>query len=719
MWHLLEAERYEPRLVCVPFALAMVALLIVIAYTLVMHGAPLLRATLLCYALTILPYSMGTTLASAAVDAQTARDLYRLGIAWVPLGSASAMVFQLVLAGKARATRPWIALALAGGLAWGVVGSLTDIAVSGVQWLPIGMYFFVPGRGLLFGFAFIVVVSAAGWLTLLRAYRDETHPQRRRQMSGVLWSMGLSWCGLVDVLVAFGVGWFPFAWLFMVLGVVFAVRALFFDDLLRARAVDTRAPLALVYGLAALTVGWLVVRSLRGASSWQLGLALAASYAGVRLVIATGVVLIQGERRREGPLDRVLAQLATRLGTARSIAEIATHTGDAIEVAAGVRPTLLVPASADWSWRRPDGAPVDEAATPDPLLLGWMLERGGVLTRDDLETARLADLGPALERLFDAHKALAIAPLVRRDEVVGLILVPAAVGRDLRADELRTIDRLRDRVAAALVHARMTAEAQSRVAIEREVELAAAVQAAFVPAATLHRTGALDVFGSWEPTSRCGGDWWAMYPLPDDRALVVIGDVTGHGVAAAMVTAAAKGACDAAVKLMGGDVDLVSLMARLDGAVRKVGAGRLHLTCFAALVDAPRGQVSFANAGHVVPYLCRVGATAELELHALVARGNPLGAGASPVTRTSSRGIAPGDVIVWYTDGLVESVDPEGKQFGDRRMQRLLKRLDHAHLDPESVHDAIAGAAAAHRAGRPIPDDLTLVVARVRGEARA
>jgi sigma-B regulation protein RsbU (phosphoserine phosphatase) len=210
-----------------------------------------------------------------------------------------------------------------------------------------------------------------------------------------------------------------------------------------------------------------------------------------------------------------------------------------------------------------------------------------------------------------------------------------------------------------------------------------------------------------------------MYPLPGDRALVVIGDVTGHGVAAAMVTAAAKGACDAAVRLMGAELDLVTLMARLDGAVRKVGAGRLHLTCFAALVDAAHGQVSFANAGHVVPYLCRVGPTPELELHALVARGNPLGAGAAPVTRTSARGVEPGDLIVWYTDGLVESVDPEGKQFGDRRMQRLLKRLDRAHLDPEAVHDAIAGAASAHRAGRPIPDDLTLVVARVRGEARA
>jgi serine phosphatase RsbU (regulator of sigma subunit) len=76
-------------------------------------------------------------------------------------------------------------------------------------------------------------------------------------------------------------------------------------------------------------------------------------------------------------------------------------------------------------------------------------------------------------------------------------------------------------------------------------------------------------------------------------------------------------------------------------------------------------------------------------------------------------------VLVWYTDGLVESLDPDGRMFGDRRMQKLLRRLDRARMDPESVHDAIAGAAAAHRAGRAIEDDMTLVVARVRAEAAA
>src|SRR5262249_10314161 len=159
----------------------------------------------------------------------------------------------------------------------------------------------------------------------------------------------------------------------------------------------------------------------------------------------------------------------------------------------------------------------------------------------------------------------------------------------------------------------------------------------------------------------------------------------------------------------GDDIDLVGLMGQLDAAVRRVGAGRLHLTCFLALVDPHAGEVRFVNAGHVVPYLIRDTGKAELDIHALVARGNPLGAGATPVTRSATRPVQPGDVIIWYTDGLVEGIDPSGAQFGDRRMQRVLRRLDPARLDPETVHDAIAGAASAHRAGQRHTDDMTLV----------
>jgi serine phosphatase RsbU (regulator of sigma subunit) len=115
--------------------------------------------------------------------------------------------------------------------------------------------------------------------------------------------------------------------------------------------------------------------------------------------------------------------------------------------------------------------------------------------------------------------------------------------------------------------------------------------------------------------------------------------------------------------------------------------------------------------------LCRPGAQA-IELHALVGRGNPIGTGVPPSARIQRRALAAGDLVVWYTDGVVEAQAPSGAAFGDRRLQHLLRKLDRQRLTAPGVHDVVHSSLAAHRADRPRTDDETLVVAQL-GEAPA
>jgi sigma-B regulation protein RsbU (phosphoserine phosphatase) len=195
--------------------------------------------------------------------------------------------------------------------------------------------------------------------------------------------------------------------------------------------------------------------------------------------------------------------------------------------------------------------------------------------------------------------------------------------------------------------------------------------------------------------------------------------VTGHGVASATVTAAATAAVDVAVRRGGEALELGALVTAVDAAVRRVGGGELTMTCFAAILDGTAREISFVSCGHTTPYLCRPRVDGELELQALVGRGNPLGAaGIATATKVQQKPLRAGDLVVWYTDGVIEATDPSGQPFGDRRLQRMLRRLDREHLTPAGVHDVIYASVAAHRAGSPRADDETLVVAQWQEAAR-
>jgi serine phosphatase RsbU (regulator of sigma subunit) len=715
MQELLYASSYEPRMLSAPFLLAFVVLTIVAAYALLVRGVALTRWSMVGFAAGLAVYVVAQALAASIVSPEAATAAYRFGVGAIPLTSTCAMIYQLALIERYQANRRWVALALVISAAFVPPAVLTDLFIEGVRVTPSGMFFFVPGPLFPLGLAAMLGWSCIGFFAVAVARRAEPSRTRRSMMARAMVSMCTAWLGTIDVVIAYIDGPFPLGWAFLTAGALLSLRAVVIDDVLRARALDDLVPNAVIYAVASGAAAFAMVSWVTPVLPWWLvPPALVLAFGGVRALLSTIGALRGDDERGDTTLQRVLAQFAARVHRLRNEADIAELTGEVVELATGARPQLLLASTDDWSWRTPDGQPLLESATPDPLLLGWMLDYGRPILRDELDSMRLDDLRPALERLFDAHGASALVPLANRDEVVGMLVLPAREGeRALRREALDFLTRLDDRLAAALVFVRMARQARTQVAIEREVELAAVVQAGFVPPAEVRTIGPVSLYGSWVPATQCGGDWWAVYALPGDRALVTIGDVTGHGVAAAMVTAAARGACDAVVELSDGEPDLIVLMRQLDAAVRRIGAGKFHLTCFAAVLDPGAGQVTFASAGHTVPYLLRPTGGAALELQALVARGTPLGAGAEPSVRTAHKPLAPGDVVVWYTDGLVECLDAEGKQFGDRRMQRLLKKLEPRHLDPLGVHDAVTAATAAHRAGRKHDDDMTLLIASV------
>jgi serine phosphatase RsbU (regulator of sigma subunit) len=724
MHELWSSASYEPHLLSLPFALAPAAMLIVIAYAVVMRGAPTLRGFLLAHGVALLPYATVMMLSPSITSPVVAEELFRIAAAFIPMAGATGTGFQIALLGKYRRHRWAVWFAVGNAAVWVYVGSTSGALIDGVRRMS-GFWYGHAGPWAWLALLHTLALTIPGFAALAYTALTSKPSDERRQLRAALIANFVTYAGLIDVCLAYGVGAVPLGWLLSGTGCLLVVRALVVEDLLRVRAVDTAAPLLIVYFATGALLAWVALTELGGPLPWTLtAMAVVVCFAAVRVAIATISLVNQGARGGAGPLDRLLAQLVSRARVLTAAPAIAQLAIDVIELGLGARTHVLLASQDDWGWTAQTGERLDDARAPDPLLASWLAEQSAVFA-DDLEEVPL-ELRALLAQLLASHGARAVIPVASADELLGVVLVPT---RHLRGPGLGFLLRAAERLAEALLHARLALRAAERAALAREVELAATVQGELLPGKGPHVHGALTIVGSWQPATRCAGDFWTVMPLgeppalglddSDDRpVLIAIGDVTGHGVASAMVTAAAIGACDVCVRRRGAALDLGELIAALDAAVRRVGGGELAMTCFVAIFDPVARELRFVSCGHTAPYLCRAGSThLPIELHALVGRGNPLGAGVPTAARIQHRALQPGDLVVWYTDGVVEAQDPGGTAFGDRKLQHLLKKLDRQRLAPLLVHDLVHHGVAAHRAGRALADDETLVVAQLAREA--
>ncbi len=697
-----------------PFVVALALMVGMALYVALMRGSPVLRFTYLTIVASVSWFLLGIILGASTTDPRVAELAFRWGAAPTTLAAYAVWLFDLALVRKLPERMPAVIVGGVISLALTISCAATDWMYNGMWVTPSGINFSTAGPLALVHTAGIGGFAAVGSFELWRHLDSEPSPLRRRQLKGALWAFSICTLGITDLLLAHGIGYYPTSWLFLTIGSVIAIRSLVLDDLVHAGSVDERVPRGFVYlVVSSLGVMWIASSE---ASPIVATIGVMAMFTVMRASAAVLEFVSAPGADRETPLDRALARYATLARNATTEDDLAEATRETLDLAIGAqRAALLVPSDVDYSWSEVGGEVLSEAATPDPWLLGWLADNPRPLTRDALIAARLGDLRPPLERLFDNNEAEVLLPLVSRDEVLGLIAIaPPAGGRAYRADDLRLLASVREHATTSMVYAAMYRETTHKVEVAKEVELAAAVQGAFVPPPIPVDLGPLRVCGMYAPASRCGGDWWSAHNVPGGRTLVLIGDVTGHGLPAAMVTAAAKGCCDVALRLMGSRVDLVHLLQLLHSAVKRTGGTDYHMTCFATLIDPTASTVEYANAGHVVPYVCTRKKSGKLKLDVLVARGNPLGASEDPSYKVQTRALADGDVIVWYTDGVVECTNPAGQQFGDRRFQRMLREVCSQDTDVDAMRDAVLRQAVAFHDGHAPDDDITLVVGRFR-----
>lgn len=297
------------------------------------------------------------------------------------------------------------------------------------------------------------------------------------------------------------------------------------------------------------------------------------------------------------------------------------------------------------------------------------------------------------------------ASFIATVEVIGGILVERTkAGRSFGSAELAVLESLAADAAIAVDSAKLYREAREKAKIDHEMALARTIQSALLR--TPPQVPFAEVFAVSQPARSVGGDLYQAAIRENGALGVALGDVSGKGVAAALIMAMVQGLLGLLHEL-GQPIDLV--LPALNRSLLEHNPGNRFLTLGIGVLS-PDGTLAVTNAGHCPIAVLR----GDSSVHLVTPRGPILGLLPAATWGVESLQMAPGDTIVFYSDGISESFSPTGEEFGVEGVQRLLGGLTGATA--ERVGQALLEAAAAHRAGREADDDVTLLVVRYLGQ---
>jgi serine phosphatase RsbU (regulator of sigma subunit)/CHASE1-domain containing sensor protein/anti-sigma regulatory factor (Ser/Thr protein kinase) len=200
--------------------------------------------------------------------------------------------------------------------------------------------------------------------------------------------------------------------------------------------------------------------------------------------------------------------------------------------------------------------------------------------------------------------------------------------------------------------------------VEQELGTARSIQHALLPK-DLPRLEGWKIAYHYQPAREVGGDFYDFLRLEDDRLGLVIGDVSGKGIAAALVMANTQSVLRAVARR--GNIAPGRVLAEANEVLYSYIPAGTFVTCFYGVLDPESGRLVYANAGHDPPYLQRDGDAKELR-----ARGMPLGLMPGMPYEEKEAVLAAGDDLLFYSDGLVEAHDPGGEMFGFPRLRKLI-----------------------------------------------
>jgi sigma-B regulation protein RsbU (phosphoserine phosphatase) len=312
------------------------------------------------------------------------------------------------------------------------------------------------------------------------------------------------------------------------------------------------------------------------------------------------------------------------------------------------------------------------------------------------------ELPESLKGILQSESALALIMSDGQD-LLGLLLLQ---GEQLSSKRMSLLAGIGHQVSLRLENSRLIEEAAARRSMERELAMAHAIQASFLPE-TVPLVPGWELGIAWHVARVVGGDFYDFIPLPagddGDRIGLVMADVADKGIPAALYMALSRTLVRSVATVL---IDPAATLERVNRQLISDTRADLFVSVFYGVWEPKIGRIRFANAGHNPPILHTPG----LQTQIIHPHGMVLGVDLDLSYDNYEVELSPGNTFVLYTDGVTEAFDPQDQPFGLSRLESCL--MGEADLPAQDLADIITERVFAHQGQRDLSDDLTVLTLR-------
>jgi sigma-B regulation protein RsbU (phosphoserine phosphatase) len=296
-----------------------------------------------------------------------------------------------------------------------------------------------------------------------------------------------------------------------------------------------------------------------------------------------------------------------------------------------------------------------------------------------------------------------VIPIAAAGRLIGAFNLEFDVVDGFSADDVRLATAFAGSAGLAIERARLYQESLEKRRLDGELEIARSIQQSFLPKGNPIIPG-YDIAGMNVPSEEVGGDYYDFIPIVDHQLGIAIGDVSGKGIPAALIMAAFRASLVAEIR---NNYAIRTIFAKVNSLLEETSERGSFVTAMYGVLDSKNGIFTFANAGHNPGLLLRNDGSVEQ----LIEGGAPFGI--LPRVQYEERPISvrPGEVMLWYTDGVTDATDEQGELFGAERLEDMLRknRRKPATEILHDIHREITGFAD----DGSTMDDVTMIVVKI------